>query len=632
MRLKHVYISNYKNLKEFSVDLTGGNFMDVFVGKNGAGKSNFFEALILIFRNLYSFGDEDATIYEFDYDLTYEIDGHEMVFEWKAAELKVNGRSRKTLKGVQLPDNILVYYSGQNNTITEILSLYEKLFSKKIKGAVVNDIRKFIGIGNEYKELLLSLILIQPEGSKSKEFLTDKLKIKQISSELKLKLKRPDYAISNTAYDIIDRGDVASRYWGATGVSKDFLDSLEESISLDQSSRARAEGYQGSDDIYVHYYDIEKLRALFASEGPLYLFRMLDNLKLIGMLEQVSIGIELESGHHASISDFSDGQFQSIYIYAITELFKESNCLTLLDEPDAFLHPEWQFDFLKQVDDISEGAAKTNHVLMSSHSASTVSSCSDSMLNVLSMDFGSTVTKGNKAKTISSLSSGLIQFSEEEAKLNINHALKGSTGPVLFTEGVTDELILQTAWEKLHPGAQCPFQIQGAFDRYFLRNLFSRDELKDNYPNRVMVAIFDFDEAYDDWNGLNPMTKGVLVESDPLKGMGKQLKCPNHYAFLLPIPNNEVVKKQVLDPDGAPWGRGCDSYMPIETVFFEEALIGRWFVKKMKPGGGEIFEFNGNKVKFATEYVPSLGTESFEVFRPLFDFLNTKEAARLAAA
>lgn len=55
MRLKSIYISEYKNLKGpegFKLDFDGDSFIDVFVGKNGTGKSNLFEALIEIFRHL----------------------------------------------------------------------------------------------------------------------------------------------------------------------------------------------------------------------------------------------------------------------------------------------------------------------------------------------------------------------------------------------------------------------------------------------------------------------------------------------------------------------------------------------------------------------------------------------------
>jgi recombinational DNA repair ATPase RecF len=49
MRLKSVFVSQYKNLKNFTLGFDGASFIAVFVGKNGSGKSNLFEALIEIF-------------------------------------------------------------------------------------------------------------------------------------------------------------------------------------------------------------------------------------------------------------------------------------------------------------------------------------------------------------------------------------------------------------------------------------------------------------------------------------------------------------------------------------------------------------------------------------------------------
>jgi hypothetical protein len=39
MRLKSGYISQYKNLKDFTLSFDGNSFIDVFVGKNGTRKS-----------------------------------------------------------------------------------------------------------------------------------------------------------------------------------------------------------------------------------------------------------------------------------------------------------------------------------------------------------------------------------------------------------------------------------------------------------------------------------------------------------------------------------------------------------------------------------------------------------------
>jgi AAA15 family ATPase/GTPase len=51
MRIKNIYISEYKNLKDFSINFKSDSFIEVFVGKNGTGKSNLFEALLEIFKH-----------------------------------------------------------------------------------------------------------------------------------------------------------------------------------------------------------------------------------------------------------------------------------------------------------------------------------------------------------------------------------------------------------------------------------------------------------------------------------------------------------------------------------------------------------------------------------------------------
>ena len=70
--LTSLYIGQYKNLRDFSLSFDGSSFIDVFVGKNGTGKSNLFEALIEIFRHIHHLGHADNNI-GFDYKVVYEI-------------------------------------------------------------------------------------------------------------------------------------------------------------------------------------------------------------------------------------------------------------------------------------------------------------------------------------------------------------------------------------------------------------------------------------------------------------------------------------------------------------------------------------------------------------------------------
>jgi len=91
MRLKFAYISQYKNLKDFRLLFDGSSFIDVFVGKNGSGKSNLFEALIEIFRHLHEFGKENSEP-NFTYGIHYEIEGKDTSIN--RAPNKLNLRAR----------------------------------------------------------------------------------------------------------------------------------------------------------------------------------------------------------------------------------------------------------------------------------------------------------------------------------------------------------------------------------------------------------------------------------------------------------------------------------------------------------------------------------------------------------
>ncbi|MFH1914421.1 MAG: AAA family ATPase [Pseudomonadota bacterium] len=369
MRLKSVHIEKYKNLNDFTLSFDGDSFIDVFVGKNGTGKSNLFEALIEIFRHIVESRSQIAET-DLSYRIQYEIDGELTEIAWNGSTLSINGAERKTTRSATLPDNVLIYYSGHNDTVGELVGKYEEKFRDKIKDADFDESRFFVGIGAEYKELLIAMLLLQPEANTARQYICQKLGVQAVAQEMRLVLERPTYARGKTQFDIEDRDN--DRYWKPKGIAKDFLERLSKCISLGSGSPIRSEGYFPTEDRYIHYFDISKIQQEFSDISAQDLFRQFDNLKTLGFLAEISIPLTLAGGVNANISHFSDGQFQSIYIYSIVEMYKDRNCITLLDEPDSFLHPEWQFDFLKQVFEITDTAAKNNHVLMSSHSAVTL--------------------------------------------------------------------------------------------------------------------------------------------------------------------------------------------------------------------------------------------------------------------
>ncbi|KAA6343426.1 DNA replication and repair protein RecF [termite gut metagenome] len=71
MRIDEVYIEDYKNLKHFWIDFDEKEMKTVLLGQNATGKSNFLEALILIFKFLDLSNETKRRIPSFNYHIIY---------------------------------------------------------------------------------------------------------------------------------------------------------------------------------------------------------------------------------------------------------------------------------------------------------------------------------------------------------------------------------------------------------------------------------------------------------------------------------------------------------------------------------------------------------------------------------
>lgn len=265
MRLTSLYIGQYKNLRNFTLNFDGSSFIDVFVGKNGTGKSNLFEALIEIFRHLVEY-DRDKAACDFNFRIGFEIDDKAIEIGWNSGTLTINGKQRKTIGKTPLPDSVLIYYSGHNDTVAKLAEQYEEAFRRRIKRAEFDEARYFIGIGPEYKELLLAVLLMQPDTCKARQFICQKLGIETVASEAKVVLERPAYA-ADSRFDIA-LNDETDRYWQPEGITKTFLDRLHGCINTATGSPVRSEGYFASEGRYILYFDIAKIRQEFADLSP----------------------------------------------------------------------------------------------------------------------------------------------------------------------------------------------------------------------------------------------------------------------------------------------------------------------------------------------------------------------------
>lgn len=619
MKVKHIYISDYKNLKNFSLDFRSDTFLEIFVGKNGSGKSNFFEATAEIFRHLFEL-DAGGSPPSFDYRVHYEIGETGVEVAWTSGKLEVNGEAHSDLRGVPLPDNIILYYSGHNSAITEIARSYQEQFKGRISSAKFREARRFVAIDTTYKDLLLSLTLVQEQDSPARQYAFERLGIASLGSELRLTLHRPLYRRRRARFSIAQDSE-KNRYWRPEGETKRILDRLHRCISTAKRGQVRSEGYFEGQDQYILYLDIEAFRTEFAGDSHQEVFRALDHLKAVEMLGEISLDLNLHDGTVARVTDFSDGQFQSLYIYAIAEFFKDREYVALLDEPDSFLHPEWQFSFLNQMTEISRRAERGGHVFMTSHSAVTLIPYEKAKVRYFdTKNYHANCYELPKSVAVRKLSNNILEYSEKAQLLSIINTISIERKPVLFTEGSTDPLILTAGWRKLYDD-EMPFIPFYAFSCTFIKQLLTDNRIHTEMDGLPIFALFDFDKAYDQWNGLN----GTVLVDDPDLGLVKKWEEGESYAIMLPTPQNPIIRSQVIKNPATKETFKGESRYEIEHVVYGSPLAEPYFEQDVKPGGHIIaFKSDRLKTEFAKEVVPRIDAEHFETLRPLFEFLREK--------
>lgn len=620
MKLQSLHIVSYKNLNNLTIEFDQDSLVNVFVGKNATGKSNLLEAILEIFREL---SEEDYTT-TFDYRIEYQINDNKVEVLRSAGVTTINGEDLKKASESLLPEHLILYYTGHNNSILEVTEAYAQAYQKKLGKNHKNVFKRFIGIDDVHTDNLLLSIALQQGNHTAISALVERLGIDSFGDEVVLALNRPDYAreSSRNKYQV-DRLDDETKFWKVGGDTRVFLDILDSVKSSSKGEKLRDEGYNatdGNNDYYLLYLESKDLRSKLKHLSSLDIFRSFDNLVALGMLDYASIDINLKNGNTIDSTMLSDGQYQSMIILGIAEVFKSRNSLVLMDEPDSFLHPEWQSDFLTQVNSVSAEAQNTNHIIITSHSGVSLIGHNGQIRILRYNDAGALICHPvNKSYAIGQLSAHLMNYSEDEQMISILNKVRLQKKPILFTEGYTDPIILNIAWSKLYD-EPCPFHIVFSFGCENLRRTIQEEKILNELEGLPIFGLFDFDTAYNEWNGVSFEAE---IETDPYVGLCRKVTAKESYAMLIPIPNIDSIKAQVINPEGDTF-RG-ESTVEIEHLFYGDKETHGYFTSVTKPGGNQILEFKvSSKTEFASNIVPHIHANHFEVFRPMFDFIRGK--------
>lgn len=360
MKLKRIVIKDYKNLNNFECLLSDSSVV-AFIGNNGSGKSNLLENIINTFyivRKEARFeNDTSQLLYPFDY--TYVIDETEHRIEFNGLVFFYYKNGKKDIKLLKnaLPKIIFTYYAGETNRLSTYSDLLNGEYFEYLKKQQTDSAELKFATTFSLKDFPLaffvSYVFDTPEFAKIKKLLHfDSIDEHRIL----LHLKKPEWA---------SESEDASSVWGARGFNKLFYDKL---LYEDDGYETGAfvEFDSGDDYITLSVGHPD----LFASlaETPLELYTKFKAMLDSGLLQEMIIYVRRDDAMF-QIEEFSEGEKQLANLLLLMDLTKEYKTLFLLDEFDAYLHPNWQRNFIKLISEIDI----RGQVIFTTHSPATIS-------------------------------------------------------------------------------------------------------------------------------------------------------------------------------------------------------------------------------------------------------------------
>lgn len=365
MRIDRLKITSFKNLKNFNIDIDESQLTSVFIGRNGAGKSNLLEALVIIFRDL----DLNVPTMDFTYELNYKCSGHSINITnncdtskrtFFVDDSELSRASFYQRKEEMLPAHVFAYYSGPSNRLEKHFAKHQKKFYNALLKGEEETIRPLF-----YARLIHSNFVLLAFFSffeeKNKDFLKQYFDIEAVESILFV-LKKADWVKGNEHHK--------SEFWGARGVVRNFLDSLYSyALAPIKETAIFEEGIKNVKKEVTYLYlkdqnNLQEFATQYANNAEF--FKHLESTYISDLIEEVRIKVRKTDGTIITFNELSEGEQQLLMVLGLLKFTKSKESLFLLDEPDTHLNPAWKFDYLKLIKDIV-GQSENSQVIISTH-------------------------------------------------------------------------------------------------------------------------------------------------------------------------------------------------------------------------------------------------------------------------
>jgi predicted ATPase len=376
MRIDKVYIEEFKNLREFHIDINENKMQTVLLGENAAGKSNLLEALVIIFRDL----DLKAKT-QFNYQIDYEcggnllrvnggpsVKGNAQFYERK----KIGSEILLTEKAISktkiydnkesyLPKYVFAYYSGLSNRLLEHFDTHQKRFYDALLDGTDAPPRPLF-----YARLIHSHFVLMAfyafTDKKVTQFLEEYLGIIGLESVLFV-LKKPVWARNKSE---------ALDFWEAKGVVRGFLDELWEAsmapIVHEESVREDFRRSHKQEHLFLYVSNQNKLGEIAKKYGTnTEFFKSLESTYISDLIQEVRVKVKKRNiNGDVTFRELSEGEQQLLTVLGLLRFTKESESLILLDEPDTHLNPLWKWKYMNLLEEYS-GKDETSQILMTTH-------------------------------------------------------------------------------------------------------------------------------------------------------------------------------------------------------------------------------------------------------------------------
>lgn len=359
MRITKLYIKSYKNLQDFTWELNPDYPVAVIVGKNASGKSNLLEAILMIFVEAQRDIENKFNNFPFEFRISYQLG--DFVIETVNIEYINNDfsctKNQKTIDSVDvLPNKIVSYYAGISERVLDIIKEY--LINKK------NSKRSFDITQIEtihYKFALLTLIASKLKRLRI-DLLAEKLKIVELIS-FNLKIQKPNYSLPKKANK--------ENFWLAPNNLSVFFKELHANRDWVEESK---------DEIVLGFKEIGLERVMNSPIINGYednFFDLLSKSFANGYIKELDILFRKDGVKEIlSFEVLSEGEKQRIGMRGTIELLLGNETLFLLDEPDAFAHPSWQWQFVPDLQ-ATLGDSRSSQVIFVTHSPLVLSTVRD---------------------------------------------------------------------------------------------------------------------------------------------------------------------------------------------------------------------------------------------------------------